>query len=242
MMLTTTQLNPGQDHADAATPEWDYRHTGRVGHGAGRHPDLFAAPDHGGSPQHFEPEQRLYARGASGGCAYVISSGLVRFERVTATGIRRIIRIAGNKDLVGQEALLRQAYRDDAFACTPVTLRRISASLLDDADWQTGRLPLTLMHRWQDTLDESEFWSTEVATGTSHRRVLQLLAWLHAHRDERDLIWLPKRDQMGAMLNMTFETCSRVISALRLSGVLTLVPPRQARLDAAQLAEALGNA
>jgi CRP/FNR family transcriptional regulator len=95
------------------------------------------------------------------------------------------------------------------------------------------------MRRWQDTLDESEFWSTEVATGSSRRRVLQLLAWLHQHRDEQGLVWLPKRDQMGAMLNITFETSSRVISALRMDGVLVLVPPRQAQLDERRLAAAL---
>jgi CRP-like cAMP-binding protein len=169
----------------------------------------------------------------------MITTGLVRFERVTAAGGRRIIRIAGSGDLIGQEALLRQAYRDDAVACTPVTLRRISASLLDDAASHTGSLSLTLMRRWQDTLEESEFWSTEVATGSSRRRVLQLLAWLHLHRDENGLAWLPKRDQMGAVLNITFETCSRVISALRLEGVLVLVAPRQVQLDDRRLAAAL---
>jgi CRP-like cAMP-binding protein len=242
MMLMKTQLLAGLERpnvAACATGALDARTAKPFSR---RHEDLFAAGDRGGGLEPLDPEQRLYARGTTGGFAYVIVSGLVRFERVTAAGCRRIIRIAGSGDLIGQEALLRQAYRDEAVACTPVTLRRLSASLLDGAEWQTGRLPLTLMRRWQDTLDESEFWSTEVVTGSSRRRVLQLLAWLHLHRDQDGRIWLPKRDQMGAMLNITFETCSRVISALRLDGVLSLVPPRQAELDGAQLAMALLHA
>lgn len=150
--------------------------------------------------QRLEPEQRLYARGVSGRFAYMVSSGIVRFERVTVAGNRRIIRVAGRGDLIGQEALLRQGYRDDAVACTSVVLRRVSQSLIDESEWRAGHLPVVLMSRWQDTLDESEFWSTEVATGPARRRVLQLLARLHLHRDEKQLIWMPRRDQMGDML------------------------------------------
>ena len=234
-----TQPEIGKDRPVSATAVSDYLDARRVGHFEGRGGDLFAATDLGHASQHFEPEQRLYARGARSGCAYIIASGLVRFERMTAAGSRRIIRIAGYGDLIGQEALLRQAYRDDAVACTPLTLRRVSASLLDDAGGQAGRLSIALMRRWQDTLDEAEFWSTEMATGSSRRRVLQLLAHLHRHRDVSGLIWLPKREQMGDMLNMTIETCSRVLSALRRAGVLDLVPPRHAHLNEALLGQAV---
>ena len=202
-------------------------------------PDAFAARCAGLAKQHFTPEHRLYARGAPGTSAFVVTSGIVRFERVTAAGGRRIIRVAGRGDLIGQEALLHQAYRDDAVICTPSTLRRVSATLLDDAAWSAGRLPMALMIRWQQTLDESEFWSTEVTTGPSRRRVLQLLARLQRHQEDSGLIWLPKRDQMGDMLNMTIETCSRVLSALRRDGILDMVSPRHAQLDARRLAEAL---
>jgi CRP-like cAMP-binding protein len=238
MVLMKTQLNPCRDRPVAAAGVFDHRGVAWVGQLEAQHPDLFAG-DSGRASQHFGSEDRLYARGAGGGCAYIVSSGLVRFERVTAAGSRRIIRIAGGGDLIGQEALLRQAYRDDAVACTPVALRRVSPSLLDEADWQGGRLSISLMKRWQHTLDEAEFWSTEVATGSSRRRVLQLLARLDHHRDEAGLIWLPKRDQMGDMLNITLETCSRVLSALRRDGVLDFAPPRRARLHAGQLAVAL---
>jgi CRP-like cAMP-binding protein len=119
MMLMKTRLNHGQDQPDPVARAFECRDAGRANQVARRHEDLFAGTDGGAASQHFDPEQRLYARGASGGCAYIIASGLVRFERVTAAGGRRIIRIAGSGDLIGQEALLRQAHRDDAVACTP---------------------------------------------------------------------------------------------------------------------------
>lgn len=238
-MLMKAQLPSGDDVSPLFARGCE-RPAPRPDRSPGDHaPDLLSEHCTDLTAQRLETEQRLYARGVSGRCAYLIASGIVRFERVTEAGNRRIIRVAGQGDLIGQEALLRQPYRDDAVACMPVRLHRVSASLLEDAQWRAGQLPVALMSRWQDTLDESEFWSTEVTTGPARRRVLQLLARLHRHRDAQALIWLPKRDQMGDMLNITVETCSRVLSALRREGVLQLMPPRHARLDWGLLSEAL---
>lgn len=186
------------------------------------------------------PEQRLFAAGSSSGSCHEISAGIVRLERVTAAGQRRIIRLAGPGDLIGQEALLRQAFRNDAVACTPVLLRRVA--LPPASQSPQGHLPSTLVQHWQHTLDASEFWSAEVTAGTARRRMLQLLTQLHGHRDDSGLVWLPKRDQMADMLQLTVETCSRVLSALRREQVLALVPNRLARLDAQRLAAALSQA
>lgn len=186
------------------------------------------------------PEQRLFAAGSTGGSGHEITAGIVRLERVTAAGQRRIIRLAGPGDLIGQEALLRQPYRNDAVACTPVRLRRVALPLAGQTP--QGHLPSALVQRWQHTLDASEFWSAEVSAGNARRRMLQLLAQLQNHRDDNGLVWCPKRDQMADMLHLTVETCSRVLSALRREQVLTLVPSRLARVDAARLADALAQA
>jgi CRP-like cAMP-binding protein len=98
---------------------------------------------------------------------------------------------------------------------------------------------------------ESEFGSTEVTTGPARRRVLQWLARLHRHRDAQALIWPPRRDQMGDRLNITIETCSRALSALRREGVLELMstrhgpdtsrPPSRLRSASAPRAAALSS-
>ncbi len=185
------------------------------------------------------PEQRILAAGSTGSSCHEITTGIVRLERVTAAGQRRIIRLAGPGDLIGQEALLRQPYRNDAVACTSVLLRRVA--LPPAGQSPQGHLPSALVQRWQHTLDASEFWSAEISAGTARRRMLQLLAQLQAHRDDRGLVWCPKRDQMADMLHLTVETCSRVLSALRREQVLTLVPTRLARLDSERLEQALAQ-
>ena len=85
----------------------------------------------------------------------------------------------------------------------------------------------------------SEAWVSDLSTGSARRRLLQLLVRLSAHADASCLIWLPRRDEIGAMLDMKVETASRLISALRRDGVIELAPSRSARLDAATLQQAL---
>jgi CRP/FNR family transcriptional regulator len=184
-------------------------------------------------------EDRVYARGSRGGVVYTVRSGIVRFERVTEGGTRRIVRVAGRGDLIGQEALIDQAYRDDAVACTPVALCRIPVPLVDQLGEREAALLRELMRRWQAALDDAEAWSAELAAGPARRRVLKLLQRLQRHADEQQRIWLPRRDQMGDMLDMRVETASRVISRLRSEGVIEPVPPQQARLDLARLTAAL---
>lgn len=193
--------------------------------------DDIATPD-------LAADQRVYARGQAGTALYTVRAGIVRFERVTEAGDRRIVRLAGKGDLIGLEALLQKPYADDAVACTPLQLCRIPRSLVGQLGQEGPSLLMEVMRRWQQALEQAESWVAELAAGPARRRVLRLLLLLEHHADPPGHIWLPRRDDMGAMLNMTVETCSRTISQLRREGILDLQPPSHARLDAGRLAAA----
>ena len=75
----------------------------------------------------LQPGKTLFEAGVRGAVLYTLREGIVRFERVTERGDRRIVRLAGRGDLIGQEVLLRRPYADDAVACTPAQLCRIPA-------------------------------------------------------------------------------------------------------------------
>ena len=184
------------------------------------------------------PEEPLYARGRTADAVYTIRSGVVRFERFGNEGSRRIVRLAGRGDLIGQEALLGQPYEDDAIACTPVVLCRIPAPLVDELGEVRRELLRELMRRWQQALEEATRWSSDLRAGAARRRVLELLADLARYPDDRGRIWLPTRALMGDMLDLTEETASRIVSQLRREGVLHEVRHGQARLDADRLATA----
>lgn len=188
---------------------------------------------------HVEPGQSLFTAQAPGHAVFTVRSGVVRLERVNERGERRILRLAGRTDLVGLEALLGQSYAADAVACTPVDVCRIPRTLVDELGGAEPQLATDLMKRWQRALDDSEEWLAELATGPARRRMLRLLLKLSEYAHDGTQVWLPMRDEMGAMLDMTVETASRIVSSLRREGVLEPVNAREARLDMQALLAAL---
>jgi CRP-like cAMP-binding protein len=184
-------------------------------------------------------ETRIYARGEPGTAVYTVRAGIVRFQRLTAGGQRRIVRLAGRGDLIGQEALLQQPYADEAVACTPVQLCRIPSHLIGHLGRADGALAHELMRRWQQALEQAGLWAAELTSGVARQRVLKLLGELSRLADESGEIWMPRREDMGAMLDLTVETASRMVSQLRREGVLKSLSQRRAVLDPDALARAL---
>lgn len=187
----------------------------------------------------FEPGQVLYAAEDAGTAVYTVRSGVLRMERSSHAGERRILRLAGRTDLVGLEAVLGQTYAADAVACTAVEVCRIPRVMIDEFIRDQPELARDLMKRWQRALDDADEWLTELARGSARHRMLRLVLKLSEYSDPDSLIWLPTRQEMGAMLDLTFETASRVVSQMRKDGILQVVDSRCARLDMARLLEAL---
>jgi len=185
------------------------------------------------------PGQRVYPQGFAGASLFTVREGIVRFERVTEAGDRRIVRLAGRGGLIGQEALLHRCYADEAVACTETQLCRIPRTVVERLAAREPTLHRELMGRWQSSLEAAEEWSAELTSGTTRRRVLQLVARLAELAGAGDCIWLPPRHEMGVMLDMAFETASRVIGQLRREGILETYFPAGARVDRALLARAL---
>jgi CRP-like cAMP-binding protein len=175
--------------------------------------------------------ESLYEAGEAGESVYTLRSGIVRFERVSERGDRRIVRLAGCGDLLGQEVLLGGPYSDDAIACTPVALCRIPGHVVQALGTLHPTLLRELMQRWQRALEDSHVWVAELATGPARRRVLKLLLKLGETSAGAGAIWLPRREDVGAMLNLTVETCSRQISQLRRDGLLHTQGNRRAHVD-----------
>jgi len=188
----------------------------------------------------LQPDDLLRRRGDTT-AIFTVRSGIVRAERVTARGDCRIVRLAGPGTLVGQEALLGRVAPDEWRACTPVQVCRIPTSLVQELMRTEPALGTSLMERWQQALDETEAWLADIATGPARRRVVRLLHRLSQLSDSESL-WLPRRSEMGAMLDLTIETASRQISALRREGVLHDLAPGHARVAPAALQQALRDA
>lgn len=190
----------------------------------------------------FRPGEPLYRQGQVGAGPLTIRQGIVRFERASSDGERRIVRLAGPGALIGQESLLQQPFAEDAVACTPVAACRLPRADVEAFGQRQPAMMRELMRRWQAALDASGEWAAEVTRGTARRRVLKLLEQLDRLRGDSASVWLPSRREMQDMLGIAPETASRAISALRRQGVLDEVQPGSARLDPAALQVALQQA
>lgn len=188
---------------------------------------------------HFTPGQPIFAAGENGQAAYTVREGIVRQERISERGERHIVRLAGRGDLIGLEALLGQTYATTAFACIPVKLCRLPRALVEELEQQDAHVARGLMERWQRALDDTEEWMTELLSGSARWRMLRLLLKLSEFGEGEGRVWLPTRQEMGAMLGMTFETASRLVSQLKREGVLQNDSGRHAVLAMGDLMAAL---
>jgi len=189
--------------------------------------------------QNVPADQAVFRQGDQGHALYTVREGVLRLERVTERGERRIVRLVGRGDLIGQEAMLGQRHGDDAVACTPVQLCRIPASLVDELEALEAPLRRELMQRWQAAVDDARDWLADLSTGPARRRMLRLLDRLLGYAGGSDTVWLPRREEMGAMLDMTVETASRLVSQLRRDGVIVAVHARTAQIDMSALRRAV---
>lgn len=180
----------------------------------------------------------LYFEGQPGEFVYTLRSGLVRLERSTAIGARRVVRLFGRGDLAGLEALLGHAYSGSATALGEVEICRIPTSLVRGLTLQHPELAQDLMARWQQALDDADEWLSELSVGSARYRALRLLQKLLRYFDD-GIVALPGRGDMGAMLNLTVETSSRLISEFRRDGLLEGDGPRWFKVDTRRLDAAL---
>jgi CRP/FNR family transcriptional regulator len=188
----------------------------------------------------LQPGQSLYSAHDSGHAAYTVRSGVMRLERSNERGERRILRLAGRSDTLGMEAMLGQTYAADAVACTEVAVCRLPRTLIDELGRGQPEMLLDMMKRWQRALDDADEWLTELCAGPARHRMLRLLLKLSEYADG-DAVWLPSRLEMGAMLDMTIETASRLVSQLKREGVLDTPDQRHAVIHMDALMTALRN-
>lgn len=92
------------------------------------------------------------------------------------------------------------------------------------------------MARWQRSVDKADALLTELSRGQAPARVARLLLHL-ADTVESDTIYLPSREDIGAMLGITAETTSRVTAEMRRRRIYTELDSRHARLDRERLRE-----
>lgn len=182
----------------------------------------------------LESGSLLYHSGDEPRFIYTVRAGSVKLIHYQSEGGQRIVRLLHRGDIVGLEALLGQHYHHEARVLEPASLCRIPVTVIARLNNDTPRLYRQLMARWQRSVSEADAWLTELSRGQAPARVARLLLHL-ADTAESDTIYLPSREDIGAILGITAETASRVTAELRRRRILVELDSRHARLDREQL-------
>lgn len=186
----------------------------------------------------FSPAQSLYQPGDPPDYVYTVREGLIKLSQSLPTGDQRIVRLLRKGDVAGLEALLSQSYQHTATVLEPVETCRIPVTVVDQLSKETPRMHQQLMARWQHALSEADSWLTELSTGPARARLSRLLLRLTQCCPE-DLIHLPSREDIGAMLGITTETASRLVAEFKREGFLIKAAQKRLRIDIAGLEQIL---
>lgn len=176
----------------------------------------------------------LYHSGDEPRYIYTVRSGSIKLIHYQPEGGQRIVRLLSRGDIVGLEALLGKPYQHEARVLEPASLCRIPVAVIERLNHDTPRLYRQLMSRWQRSVSEADAWMTELSRGQAPARVARLLLHL-ADTAESDTIYLPSREDIGAMLGITAETASRVTAEMRRRQIYTELDSRHVRLDPQRL-------
>lgn len=174
----------------------------------------------------------IYSAGERRSTVFTLRSGYVKLLRFLPDGQQRIVRLLKPSCTFGLEALVGEAYGHTAVVLERAVVCTIPTAAVDGLRGTTPALHDQLMRRWQIALEEADAWLTELSTGKAPQRFARLLCRI---ADANGLAPLFSREDLGAMLAITPEHASRVVTDFRRSGAISDVPPGRCRCNLAQL-------
>ena len=161
----------------------------------------------------------LYRPGDSGLAAFTERSGLIKLVQYLPDGTHRIVRLLGAGAVAGLEVLAGRDYEHAAEVLHPAQVCRLPREVVERLNRETPRLHRQLMNKWSESLRLADEWLTELNTGTSRQRMARLFLHLAA-LSEDGLCHMLARDDVGAILSLTTETCSRTVAEFKRGGAV----------------------
>jgi CRP-like cAMP-binding protein len=164
----------------------------------------------------------LYQEGEKNGSVYVMRAGLVKLIRELPDGTCRIVRLMRRGDTFGLEHFLGKVNGHTAVTVTGANLCRIPISLIKSLYRNNPNLCGQLLERWDDYLRRADNNIAFLSTGTTRKRVVNLIQYLAAAYRQRDVnrVALLSREDMASVLGVRVEGVSRIIAELKRDGVL----------------------
>ncbi|MEN9864068.1 MAG: hypothetical protein RLZZ601_1832 [Pseudomonadota bacterium] len=171
----------------------------------------------------FEANSGIYTQGDAAEYVYTLRDGYIKLLHINSDGSGRIVRLVVPGDLFGMEALLGDTYTHSAAALSNIHLCRIPKRIISSLGEESPRLHRQIVKKWGEALAQSESWFSEINTGRIEVRLARFFLRVAKISGDMAIAPLFKREDMGLMMDVKFETISRALASMADQGIISNV-------------------
>jgi CRP-like cAMP-binding protein len=176
----------------------------------------------------------LYREGDKPDYIYTVRAGLVKLVRYLEDGSFRVVRLLRQGDVIGLEAIDNKPYLHHAITVRATSVCQIPVEVIENINNHSPHLHRQLNHQWQRAISDADLWLAKFTSGFARQRVANLLLYL-TNNGTFEKCLLLSREDMGAILSLTTETVSRIISEFKRENLIELLPEHCARVNLEEL-------
>ena len=190
----------------------------------------------------FEANSGIYTQGDAADYLYTLRDGYIKLLHINSDGSGRIVRLVVPGDLFGMEALLGDVYTHSAAALSNIHLCRIPKRIISSLGEESPRLHRQIVKKWGEALAQSESWFSEINTGRIEVRLARF--FLRVAKVSGDMAVAPlfKREDMGLMMDVKFETISRALASMADQGIISNVSRLRIQIPSIEKLKAFSQA
>jgi CRP-like cAMP-binding protein len=165
--------------------------------------------------------ETIYPLDAPAETLLVIRTGAVKLVRYPGSGtMQKIVRVLKPGDVVGVDAMLAGTTQHHAVAAGEVRGCRIPLPAVAQLCMERPNFQWNMMRQLQSSLKETEQWLVDLSCGSVPARERMARLLLRLRDGDSDRIYHFSLKDLRAMLCITIETASRVITEFSSLGLL----------------------
>ena len=169
----------------------------------------------------YEANTGIYTQGDSAEHLFTLREGYIKLLHINSDGSTRIVRLVMPGDLFGMEALLGKIYAHSATALSNIHLCRIPKAIISSLGEESPRLHRQIVKKWGEALAQSESWFSEIYTWRIEIRLARFFLRIAKVSGDMAVAPLFKREDMGLMMDVKFETISRALASMAEQGLIS---------------------
>lgn len=168
----------------------------------------------------FTPGAVLFNMATPADSVHCVRHGAIKLIKYDAAGNQRIVRVLKKGDVAGLESAFSGEFQHTAVAVGEVHTCRIPMSHFQQFIAQHQALQMRLLSLSQEALRQVDAWLSELVNATTPARVRLARLLLRLRVGDGDRIHRFSLEDMGAILGITPETVSRIVSDFQREGIL----------------------